>query len=372
MYLVEASPILRERQKSLLCGNSSLSEAHNDLQSRSRYSEIPVTWCEDIRDVPKSTQFRILAKMQPNISSEPSNVPFIIAHEFFDALPIHAFQCVPPKQVEQQSTIQGLDGKPIAVKHTPVSSQTNQWRELLVSTTPAPPPKSIEGRPSLGTRAENPEFQLLLAKASTPASLVLPESSSRYKELKTQADSIIEVSPEGRSYAAEIARRIGGGGAFFPAKSTGQREESTPKKSPSGAALIIDYGPEATVPTSTLRGIRAHNLVSPFMSPGEVDLSADVDFTGLAEAAIEASEGVEVYGPIEQGEWLKRMGVRERAEMLIRAADSDDKKVETINRAVQRLVERGGGGMGRLYKAMAIVPEAGGKRRPVGFGGELA
>jgi hypothetical protein len=40
-----------------------------------------------------------------------------------------------------------------------------------------------------------------------------------------------------------------------------------------------------------------------------------------------------------------------------------------VMRAVERLIERGGGGMGRVYKVMAIVPEAGGRRRPVGFGG---
>ena len=135
--------------------------------------------------------------------------------------------------------------------------------------------------------------------------------------------------------------------------------------------MIIDYGPESTVPRSTLRGIREHKLVSPFAAPGQVDLSADVDFLGLAEAAIEASEGVEVHGPVEQGEWLMRMGVRERAEMLVKAAGGDSAKAEAIDKAVRRLVERHGGAMGRLYKVMAIVPEAQGKRRPVGFGGEL-
>ena len=158
-----------------------------------------------------------------------------------------------------------------------------------------------------------------------------------------------------------------------PSQSQGSSEASTQaRRAPSGAALIIDYGPEVTVPRSTLRGIREHKLVSPFAAPGRVDLSADVDFVGLAEAAIDASEGVEVHGPLEQSEWLTRMGAKERAEMLIKAAGSDSTKVEAIGKAVRRLVERHGGGMGRLYKVMAIVPEAQGKRRPVGFGGELS
>ena len=185
---------------------------------------------------------------------------------------------------------------------------------------------------------------------------------------------MIEISPESKSYVSDIATRIGGW-KVSPARSTYRSHSRSngdgSKQTPSGAALIIDYGPESTIPTSTLRGIQSHRLVSPFISPGQVDLSADVDFLGLAEAAIDASERVEVHGPIEQGEWLKRMGVQERAEMLIKAAGDDTTKADTVRKAVQRLVERGGGAMGRLYKVMAIVPEAQGKRRPVGFGGEL-
>ena len=126
------------------------------------------------------------------------------------------------------------------------------------------------------------------------------------------------------------------------------------------------------MPTSTLRGIRAHKLVSPLSAPGQVDISADVDFVALIEAAIEASEGVEAHGPVEQGEWLERMGINERATSLVKAAGSDGKKAENIRKAVRRLVQRGGDGMGKLYKVLAILPEGGGKRRPVGFGGELA
>ncbi|KAI4240922.1 MAG: hypothetical protein L6R42_011412, partial [Xanthoria sp. 1 TBL-2021] len=93
------------------------------------------------------------------------------------------------------------------------------------------------------------------------------------------------------------------------------------------------------------------------------------------------------------GVFLEQMGIKERAEMLIRglekkggngveaagdgdqtpgkdAADMEPRK-KTIREAVERLVSRlPGRGMGTLYKALAIVPERGGKR-PVGFGGGL-
>lgn len=90
----------------------------------------------------------------------------------------------------------------------------------------------------------------------------------------------------------------------------------------------------------------------------------------LADAAVGASEGVEVIGPVEQGGWLGEMGVRERGEMLCKSAGDEERKGE-IRRGVERLVERGGGGMGRVYKVMAIVPEGRAGRGVVGFGGDV-
>jgi len=82
---------------------------------------------------------------------------------------------------------------------------------------------------------------------------------------------------------------------------------------------------------------------------------------------------VEVHGPVEQGAWLESMGIRQRGEMLCKQLDRDGGKgVEEAQRrvrgAIERLVERGGGAMGKIYKVLAIVPEREG-RRPVGFGG---
>jgi NADH dehydrogenase [ubiquinone] 1 alpha subcomplex assembly factor 7 len=108
--------------------------------------------------------------------------------------------------------------------------------------------------------------------------------------------------------------------------------------------------------------------VSPFSEPGLVDLSADVDFLALAEAGLKASKGIEVHGPMEQGAFLGAMGIRERAEMLMKGLKEDKRK--SVESAWKRLVDRGGSGMGKVYKAMAFVPESGG-RKPVGFGGDV-
>ena len=111
--------------------------------------------------------------------------------------------------------------------------------------------------------------------------------------------------------------------------------------------------------------------MAPLSSPGLVDLSADVDFVALAEAALGASPGVEVHGPVEQGTFLLGMGIKERAEMLMKGLGGDEEKRGRVESSWKRLVDRSGSGMGKVYKAMAIVPETGGRRRPVGFGGDV-
>ena len=296
------------------------------------------------------------------ISLEPSKTPFIFAHEFFDALPIHAFQSVLPNPYEAPQTLVTPTG-PLSLSKPP---KMPQWRELVV--TPTPPSSPSTPGASSSTSSPLADFQLSPAKASTPNSLLLPNMSSRYKALLSTPGSTIEISPESHFYASDFAIRIGG---TPPSKS----QPNPHKPNSSGAALIFDYGPSTHIPTSTLRGIRDHKPVSPFATPGLVDISADVDFLALAEAALNASPGIEVHGPVEQGFWLESMGIRERAEMIckgLKGTDGDLQNVaeakQRVMGAVERLVERGPGGMGRIYKVLAIVPERGGKR-PVGFGG---
>ena len=228
---------------------------------------------------------------------------------------------------------------------------------MVVSTAPGSIPTTLSTPKSQKSSNPPPEFELTLSKSSTPHSLYLPEISPRYQGLKSTPDSVIEISPESYTYVQEIAKRIGG--------------TKTESKTPSGAAIILDYGPTDTIPANSLRGIRGHQHVSPLSSPGLVDISADVDFVALAEAALTASPGVEVHGPVEQGAFLLSMGIRERAEMLIKALGNDVESRKRVESSWQRLVDRDGSGMGKVYKAMAIVPESGGKRKPPGFGGDV-
>ncbi|AEO69624.1 uncharacterized protein THITE_13076, partial [Thermothielavioides terrestris NRRL 8126] len=326
IYMVEASPALRMAQKNLLCGeNAPMTESKVGYHSVCKYNALPIVWTETIKSIPMA----------------PEKMPFIMAHEFFDALPIHAFQLVSVPATQRNPPAPSDTASP----STKTSHPTLEWREMLVS--PTPPGSthdSLRTPPSQSRDTPPPDFQLTLAKAPTRHSLYLPESSPRYRALKTGSTSptghptpgaLLEICPDAALYAADFAARIGGSAAH-------------PKPRPSGAALVLDYGPgDGSVPTNSLRGIRRHRRVSPFAEPGLTDLSADVDFAALAEAAVRASPGVEVHGPVCQADFLELMGIAERVGVLCRAAAArgHGDKAEAVRRACRRLVDRGPGGM---------------------------
>jgi NADH dehydrogenase [ubiquinone] 1 alpha subcomplex assembly factor 7 len=116
-----------------------------------------------------------------------------------------------------------------------------------------------------------------------------------------------------------------------------------------GAALLIDYGHAKSAVGDTLQAIHGQMQAEPLSSPGEADLTAHVDFQALTAAA--ESMGARVHGPIEQGTFLKTLGVEKRAAALKAYAPND--KADTIDTAVKRLIARTE--MGRLFKVLAIA-----------------
>lgn len=137
---------------------------------------------------------------------------------------------------------------------------------------------------------------------------------------------IVETSPARQAAAGQIASRIAENG---------------------GVALIIDYGHERTAPGDTLQAVRAHRFAPVLDNPGEHDLTAHVDFESIARAA--AERGALVSPVVGQGEWLNRLGIRDRAEALSR---SNAERARDIARALHRLTAPEE--MGELFKVMAI------------------
>lgn len=139
--------------------------------------------------------------------------------------------------------------------------------------------------------------------------------------------TILESSPESIRLLGEIASRLALQG---------------------GALLVIDYGYDKPGTGSTLQAVKDHMPVSPFDSPGNSDLTAHVDFLTLANVA--RTRLLSVHGPSEQGQWLKSLGIDQRAKALV-AAQSDEE--ENIKAALHRLTHVDE--MGRLFRVMAAT-----------------
>ncbi len=153
----------------------------------------------------------------------------------------------------------------------------------------------------------------------------------------TDGGEVREDSPERDAAVAAVASHLAGNG---------------------GVALVIDYGHVRSAPGDTLQAVKGHRFADPLADPGEQDLTAHVDFEGLAHAA--RASGAIVAGPMSQGEWLRRLGIEQRAQSLI--ASNPDKRHD-IDGALNRLC--GGDEMGELFKVMAI--RSAGWPEPAGF-----
>jgi NADH dehydrogenase [ubiquinone] 1 alpha subcomplex assembly factor 7 len=113
------------------------------------------------------------------------------------------------------------------------------------------------------------------------------------------------------------------------------------------AALFIDYGHTAPDYGDTLQAVAAHAYSDPLRTPGESDLTAQVDFSAFAAAA--RAHGFAVDGPVPQARFLGRLGIIERASRLMAANPA---KASEIEAAVARLMAPGG--MGSRFHAIGL------------------
>jgi NADH dehydrogenase [ubiquinone] 1 alpha subcomplex assembly factor 7 len=115
-----------------------------------------------------------------------------------------------------------------------------------------------------------------------------------------------------------------------------------------GAALFIDYGYAEPRFGSSLQAVRDHRKVDVFAAPGEADLTAHVDFSVLA--AIAQSRDVRWLGTVEQGNWLRSLGIEARADALAAFAPTH---AGEIYAARDRLIDQQQ--MGALFKVMGLA-----------------
>ena len=145
------------------------------------------------------------------------------------------------------------------------------------------------------------------------------------------AGAIVERAPAREALAGALAARIVADG---------------------GAALIVDYGHKQSGFGDTLQALKRHRRHDVLDEPGTADLTAHVDFSALAAAARHA--GAVAFGPVPQGDFLRALGIEERAARLRQGTSAE--QAREIDSALRRLT--GAHGMGAVFKALAIAHPA--------------
>ena len=119
-----------------------------------------------------------------------------------------------------------------------------------------------------------------------------------------------------------------------------------------GAALLIDYGHAVTGFGDTLQALRAPSLCRSARRCPASAISPRMSISPPWRAAPRAT-GAAVYGPIDQGDFLRAIGIDLRTKALAERARAG--AGEELEQARNRLVGKGKGEMGALFKAMAVA-----------------
>lgn len=251
---------------------------------------------------------------------------------FAAALELHLVELSPELRAQQRAALGGHPAtwheRVETLPEGPLLLVANEFLDAL-------PVRQFERAPDawrerlVGERDGRLAFAL---SGPVPAALVPPALAS------APAGSVFEISPAAAATVGEIARRVAAG---------------------PGAALLVDYGYAAAPLRGTLQAVSRHRGVPPLERPGEVDLTALVDFAAVAEAARAA--GAVAWGPLGQGTLLQRLGIRQRAERL--AAGATPAQRAALLAALHRLVDPAE--MGERFLALALAPP--GLAPPAGF-----
>lgn len=292
VFIEKSDVLIREQYKTVCDPSKDKLTKIDDLTYRSRTKwGNRVLWLKDDK---------------PDFDKDNDYMNFVVAHEFFDALPINRF-----------------------VK------TSNGWRECLVGlkekyTTDSDLP-SVKHATTSSMKLNDdsdPKFVIVEAPFATPSSSI-PKVNPRYNNLIV--GSKVEICPESYTYLYQMADVI--------------------KLGDIGAGLIIDYG-KNTIPVETLRGVRDQKFVDPLTKPGDVDLSADVDFGQLA-ILLKDQKGMKPLFT-DQGNFLNNMGLGYRIDQLISAHQKEPALRKKIVESYTRLAGKGFRDMGKIYKVLGF------------------
>ncbi|KAJ1896818.1 hypothetical protein LPJ66_003757 [Kickxella alabastrina] len=229
-------------------------------------------------------------------------VPMVMAHEFFDALPVYKFE----------------------------KGAGDQWSEILVDVadSDAAPMAAAANAGKVDASQLATHFKYVRSRSVT-ANAALALNNPKFSSMFDKGDHV-EVSPESARVMTQLADWISAN---------------------NGMGLIIDYGQDWTQ-GDTFRGIRSHKFANPLSSPGLMDLTADVDFSYLRYAA---KGRAQCHGPVEQGAFLHAMGIQARLQQLLKST-SDENVQKNLVDCYTRLTDAQS--MGRIYKVLAVLPKS--------------
>lgn len=352
IHLVEVSPRFSALQAMKLCTSTEIVQEQNSGVYRKGVTKegVPVNWYSQFEDTPKG--FSLL-----------------VAHEFFDALPVHKFEKTSdgyrevlidvtgdnmdemdqkgmnkannnvekdiainiqtkPNQVEMNQTYSNES----KINETANQTINNQIRadqtlnnqtinnQIHADQTLNNQTLSTQSQSNKHTSSSQPYFRYVLSKNPTPASKVFLSSD----EIRQH----VEFSPQTLVICEEISKRI---------------EEH------GGLALIADYGHNGESKDS-FRAFKKHKLHDPLVEPGMADLTADVDFAAVKKAM--GKKDVLTFGPVTQRDFLLRMGIEHRVKKLLENCKEEYK--EGLELSYRTITDEDK--MGARFKFVCAVP----------------
>ncbi|KAF3419950.1 hypothetical protein E2986_02911 [Frieseomelitta varia] len=164
------------------------------------------------------------------------------------------------------------------------------------------------------------KFRYVLSNTSTPATLYISADEKREH---------IEISPETLVIVDYIADFLWEHGGF---------------------TLICDYGHNGDK-TDTFRGFFQHKIHDPLLRPGTADLTADVDFAAIKKIA-EKDDRLIVFGPINQSNFLRNLGIDVRLQMLLKNVSEERKK--SLKSEYHMIMDEDK--MGTRFKVLSLFP----------------
>lgn len=160
--------------------------------------------------------------------------------------------------------------------------------------------------------------------------------------------AITEIEPQGEVPSDLPPMTEGEVLEISPTRSAAVRTIAAQVATLGGAALLIDYGHELTVPGDTLQAMKAHQFHPVLETPGEADLTSHVDFSALARTA--RQDGLNILGPIGQRQFLLRLGIEARLAQLLKNADQET--AAGLTTGFRRLTDPSH--MGHLFKVLCL------------------